>query len=158
MPGTRSPRAAGPVGVETLLRQLIAGQAEQGAQLRALDDRVGEVSKDAREARDLGNRVATKLEEQDIVARLDGAKVELGQRVDALRVDVVAANTLLKKEITAEAEARERLEARVAKLETARDQVVGVASFFGWLSKVSPWLFAGIAAFAAGVGLKDKLP
>lgn len=157
MPTTR-PRAAVPVGMEALLHQLIAGQAEQGAELKGLSEGLGEVRADAREARDLGNRVAAKLEEQDIVARMTELKSELGGRIDGLRQDVVAANTLLRKEIAAEAEAREKLEKRVASLETSRTQVVGVATFFAWLAKVAPWLFAGIAAFVAGMGWKDSTP
>lgn len=44
--------------------------------------------------------------------------------------------------------------ARIDVLESQRDKAVGAASFWSWLMKNAPWLFAGIAAFGAGIGLK----
>lgn len=146
-----------PDSVETLLRQLVAGQATLGAQFEGLSERVDIASKDAREARDLGHGISAKLEEQNIVARMTELKNELGIRVDALRTDVVQANTNLKKDLASEVEARQALERRVESLEAERNKVVGVASFFSWMARVAPWLFAGIAAFVAGMGLEDKM-
>lgn len=48
----------------------------------------------------------------------------------------------------------EKLENRVNQLESERDQVKGAASFWTWLTKNAPWLLAGVAAFAAGLGIK----
>lgn len=45
---------------------------------------------------------------------------------------------------------------KVDKLESERDQVKGAASFWTWLTKNAPWLLAGLAAFAAGMGFKFK--
>lgn len=45
--------------------------------------------------------------------------------------------------------------ARVDQLEAHKDRAVGVAAFFSWLAKSAPWFFAGLAAFLAGIGLKD---
>ena len=43
---------------------------------------------------------------------------------------------------------------RIDTLESQRDQVKGAAPLWTWLSKNAPWLFAGIAAFVAGWGIK----
>lgn len=43
---------------------------------------------------------------------------------------------------------------RIDVLERARDRQDGAMSVGAWLSKHAPWLLAGIAAFAAGVGIK----
>ncbi|OXE35486.1 MAG: hypothetical protein CGW95_13505 [Phenylobacterium zucineum] len=48
--------------------------------------------------------------------------------------------------------ALERLDA----LEAQRDRVVGVAWFWGWISRSAPWLAAGLAAVLALMGLKDR--
>lgn len=144
---------------EALLREVLQQLSKLDARVEALAEGQRATQEDAREARDLGNRVATILEEQNIVARLGEQRVELRQMVQDLREDVVAANTRLKNEMDAlstRLNARcEALEKRVEPLEAERNKVVGVASFFSWLSRVAPWLLAGIAAFAAGLGLKD---
>lgn len=43
---------------------------------------------------------------------------------------------------------------RIDVLEAQRDMAAGAASMWGWLSKNAPWLFAGLAAFGAGMGAK----
>lgn len=43
---------------------------------------------------------------------------------------------------------------RIDLLEAQRDRVEGVAAFWTWLARCGPWLAAGLAAFAAGVGLR----
>lgn len=43
---------------------------------------------------------------------------------------------------------------RIDELESQRDRAVGAASLWGWMAKNAPWLFAGLAAFAAGAGIK----
>lgn len=48
----------------------------------------------------------------------------------------------------------EKLEDRIDKLEKLRDQQAGAAALVGWVMKHAPWLFAGIAAFAAGFNWK----
>ena len=48
--------------------------------------------------------------------------------------------------------ALERLDA----LEAQRDRAVGVAWFWGWISRSAPWVAAGLAAALAIVGLKGR--
>jgi hypothetical protein len=127
---------------------------------------------DAREARDVANRITTILQEQNINVRLTEIKTEMRQAfadarrearadVDALRTDVVLANTRLKTELDA-AETRHRAdqaanEARFKTLETDLTKRAGMKDLIGWLMKNAPWLFAGAAAFAAGLGFKDRI-
>ncbi len=51
----------------------------------------------------------------------------------------------------------EKLTSRVQLLESARDQQTGAIHLVEWLGKYAPWLLAGVAAFAAGLGWKGKL-
>lgn len=150
-----------PESPETMLRQVLSQQAGLTAQLAAVVKQLQDASSDAREARDLGKRIEARIEEQNIVARLAEHRAESRQIVSEIRQDFVAANTLLKKELAAESEDREegdrKLSVRIDTLEAERNKVIGVASFFSWLSRVAPWLLAGIAAFAAGLGLEDKI-
>lgn len=147
---------------ETLLRELLSAQASIGVQVQELVRGLALASKDAKEARDLGNRITTILEEQNIIARLAEHRQETRQIINEIRQDFVAANTNLKREIVEEAAARKAcdadLEKRLEALEEARSKVVGVADFFSWMAKVAPWLLAGLAAFLAGAGLKDNIP
>lgn len=50
----------------------------------------------------------------------------------------------------------EKVQTQVDVLKSQRDQALGAMSLTGWLTKYAPWLLAGIAAFAAGAGLKLK--
>lgn len=159
-------------GVEMLLREILAGQAGFDARLDDVSERLSTTQADARQARDLGNRVAVILEEQNIIARFDAHKTDVRQQMAEIRQDFVAAYTKLrtdlegvattaageraKIEATAAAE-RGKLEDRIKALEADLQRREGVKSLAAWLMKNAPWLFAGIAAFAAGVGLQDKI-
>lgn len=44
---------------------------------------------------------------------------------------------------------------RIDDLEGTRDQQRGAKSLIDWVRQTTPWLLAGIAAFVAGIGLKD---
>lgn len=145
-----------PDSVENMLRQLAAGQAATQARLDEVVRSLEATQADAREARDLGNRIATRLEEQDIVGRLAEHRGEMRQVVAEIRNDVAAANTRLRRDLADEAVARKDLEARIQALEDARNQVVGVATFFSWLSRVAPWLVAMIASAVAALQWKGE--
>jgi hypothetical protein len=118
---------------------LAAGEARFNELFRM----VGEARTDAREARDTSKRIEAILEQQDIGGALAQARAEAKASTEALRQDVVAANTTLKKDVVAACE-------RIEKLEDARNKVVGVAEFFQWLAKTGPWLLALGAAVWAG--------
>lgn len=148
-------------GVEALLREVLAGQAGFDARLEDLSDRLSTTQADARQARDLGNRISTILEEQNIIARFDAHKADLRQQVSEIRQDFVAANTKLRNDLEAVARDaaadRAKLADRIKVLEDERQRTEGVKSLVAWLMKNAPWLFAGLAAFAAGIGLHDKI-
>jgi len=159
-------------GTEALLREVLAGMAGLEARLDSVAKAQEVTQEDAREARDVANRITTILEEQNINVRLSEIKSEMRQAfadgrregrelVDALRVDVVAANTRLKTDLD-QAEGRHRadhleFEKRFKALEADLTKRAGMKDLIGWLMKNAPWLFAGVAAFAAGLGLKDKM-
>lgn len=48
----------------------------------------------------------------------------------------------------------EAYEQRINDLEGTRDQQKGAKAIVDWLRQTTPWLLAGIAAFAAGLGIK----
>lgn len=139
-----------PESNETLLRQILAGQAVQDAKIENISERLENAAIDARTARDLANRTNTILEEQNIVARFGELRTEVRQAMTEIRQDFVAANTKLRNDLDA-------LAARVKVLEDDRQQREGIKSLAAWLMKNAPWLFAGIAAFVAGMGLEDKI-
>ncbi len=129
------------------LDKIIAGQARADQQLEEIFRRLGKAESVAGDARDTAREVVTILREQDTAARLAEMRAEMIQQVAALRQDVVAANGSFRKEV-------EALEVRIKALEDARNQVVGVASFFSWLSRVAPWLIAILAACVAALEIK----
>lgn len=141
-----------------LLREVLRELGELGARVEGLQRSQEAIQDDARQARDTSNRVATILEEQNIVVRMGEQRHELRALIADLREDVVAANTRLKQELDAAVKGLTgdlaALGARVTALEAERNKVVGVAGFFSWLARVAPWLVAAIAAFAAGLGLR----
>jgi predicted nucleic acid-binding Zn-ribbon protein len=138
-----------PDSVETLLRQLLAGQAVQAERLENLSDRIDDAASDARTARELAAKTSTILEEQNIVARFSELRAEVRQTMAETRQDFVAANVKLRNDFDA-------LERRVEALEAERNKLVGMKSLAEWLMKNAPWLLAGIAAFAAGAGWGEK--
>ena len=144
-----------PDSAESLIRRVLEGQASLDARFEHLTGWVEAVSKDARETRDLGRATATKLDEQNIVARLKEHQVDVSKQVEAMRTDFSLAYTKVR---TDAADLERRLDARIEALEADRNKVVGVASFFSWLARVAPWLVALGAAAIAGSAMKDKLP
>lgn len=143
-------------GVEALLRQVLTQQAVMSEQLESLSRRTDEAAGNAATARELANRTNIILEEQNVLARLGEYRSEVKSTIEAMRQDLVHAHEGLKKELaaleTASANRFAAVEARVAKLEADYQQREGIKSLAGWLMKNAPWLFAGIAAFAAGFG------
>lgn len=144
---------------ENTLNQLLAGQARSQQQFEEVFRRLDRAEETAGEARDTAKELVTILREQDTGARIVEMRTEMRAGLAELRQDVVAANTRLRGDLDAECKARtdaiDALDIRLLVLEAERNKVIGVAGFFSWLSKVAPWMLAGIAAFAAGVGLKD---
>lgn len=137
-------------GVENLLRELLALSTENATRLEDFAARLEATQDDARQARDLGNRISTILEEQNIIARFDAHKTDVRQQISEIRQDFVAANTKVRDEIV-------KLEGRLKELENEQQRREGIKSLAGWLMKNAPWLFAGFAAFVAGLGLQDKI-
>jgi hypothetical protein len=95
--------------------------------------------------RQIGDNLAAQTKRlEGLTAKVDDVRERLvrleaqeaGKLVDALRIELKAAL------------------ARVDVLESQRDQAQGVAAFWAWLARSAPWLAAGVAAFAAGLGLK----
>lgn len=137
-----------PDGNEALLRELLAGQAAMTARFDAMAERVESASLDAREARDLGNKIATKLEEQNIIERFAEHRAENRQVIEAIRTDFAAAYSKVRADFSG-------LEKRLEVLEADRNKVIGVKSFLDWLARHAPWLLAALGMFLAGVGF-DK--
>lgn len=150
----RAPRAKAAHDDQALLAQLIAGQARSDQRFEEMFRRLGRAESTAAEARDLGREMVTILREQDVAGRLTEMRGEMIRASSDLRQDVVAANNRLREDLASEvetrAEADKALDGRLEVLETARSQVIGLASFFGWAAKVGPWLLAAAMAFLAG--------
>lgn len=96
--------------------------------------------------RQIGENVAAQTRRlEGLTAKVDDVRERLvrleaqeaGKLVEALRTDLKAGL------------------ARIDLLESQRDRVAGVAAFTSWLAKSGPWLAAGLAAFLAGLGLKE---
>lgn len=47
---------------------------------------------------------------------------------------------------------------RIDGLESTRDHQRGAKALVDWLRVTAPWLLAGIAAFVAGLGMRDGVP
>lgn len=143
---------------ESSLNRLLAGQARSQQQFEEVFRRLDRAEETAGEARDTAKELVTILREQDTGARIVEMRTEFRAGMAELRQDFVAANTRIRSDLELECKERRLLEDRVEALEADRNKVVGVAGLFTWLSKVAPWLLAGVAAFAAGVGMKDGVP
>lgn len=149
-------------GVEVLLREVLAQQAAQGAQLEGLSRRTEEAAGNAQAARELANRTNIILEEQNVLARLVEYRADVRREIEGMRQDVVAAHgnlrsalAELEKSVAGDVKA---LGDRIGKLEADYQKREGVKDLAAWLMKNAPWLFAGLAAFAAGLGFKDRVP
>ncbi len=143
---------------EATLNQLVAGQAKAQQQFEELFRRLDRAEGTAGEARDLAKELVTILREQDTGAKLLEMRTEMRAASSEMRQDFVAANTRIRTDLEAECTARteaiDALDIRMLALEGERNKVIGVASFFSWLSKVAPWLLAiAVAAFA---GIESK--
>lgn len=154
---------------EDLLRKVLAGQATLEANFKAMDKRLEETSEAAFKARDIGNRITTILEEQNVVAKLSEHRNEYRVALADLREDFVAANTRVRNDqdtlrtemarelVKLESKVDDEVEGlveRIAGLELSRSKVIGVADFFSWMSKITPWLLALGGAVFAGMNLR----
>ncbi len=93
----------------------------------------------------------------DGISRVEGRLDAQGTKIDTLTEKVIG----LEKSgydvrLAAIKADLDKMQAQVDVLKSQRDQALGAMSLTGWLSKYAPWLLAGIAAFAAGAGLKLK--
>jgi hypothetical protein len=98
----------------------------------------------------------TALRQMGDAVQAIGRSVEtLAGKVDDVRERVIRLEeqktTKLVEELKADLKAAV---ARVDELETDRDQRDGAESVWVWLSKNAAWLFAGVAAFVAGLAIK----
>ena len=149
---------AAPRSDTALLNKLLSGQAASDQRFEEILRRLDRAESTAGEARDTARELVTILREQDTGARIVEIRTELRAGMAELRQDFVAANTRVRTDLDTETtrrvEAIEALEARLVVLEGERNKVVGVASFFSWLARVTPWLIALGAAAIAGNELK----
>lgn len=136
--------------LQTLLREVLAGQAASEQRMNDMAARLAETAEAAFKARDSSNRINTILEEQNLASRFSEHRTEMRQIITEIRQDFVAANTKLRTD-------HDDLAIRVKALEDDLQRREGIKSFLGWLMKNAPWLLAGVAAFAAGLGFKEKI-
>jgi hypothetical protein len=140
-----------------LLGEQVAGLT---ATVTGVSTRVTEVRDDAREARDTAQRLAAKLDGQEIPAQLERLHGEIAAGVSGLRSDMTNTYARLKADmLDADGKLAGRVDGhdmRLDKLEAWRTKLEGGASVFGWLSKNAPWLITVVAAIAVIFGLKAK--
>lgn len=135
---------------EDLLREVLSNQAVFGERLENFSEQLTTTTQEARQAREQAARAIVILEEHDHAARLAEHKAENRAALADIRQDFVAANGRVRTELEAAL-------ARVASLEAERQRQEGAKGLIAWLMKNAPWLLAGIAAFAAGLGFKGKI-
>lgn len=121
-------------GEGSVLTSMTHGDALAAAEIHALRQISDAISAQTRRLDSIDDKVDDVRER---VARMEGAdsRRAIGENKAAIK----------------------ELSDRIKSLEDDRNQVRGVASFWGWLIKAAPWLFAGIAAFLAGIGLKQSV-
>lgn len=131
--------------------------------MRQLSDAVVQQSRQFSEHMGVQTRVLEKLSDKvdEIKERVQGLEMSgFDKRIEALKTSHEKTETALRtaheKSEAAQKLLIERLELRVNQLESERDHVKGAASLTTWITKNAPWLLAGIAAFAAGMGWKVK--
>lgn len=146
---------------ETLLREVLAQTAGIERSIEELSRRLDETQVDARHARDLGNKISTILEEQNLVTRFSEHKSDVRQMLSEIRQDFVHANTSIRTEQSLAVDKLRGeingLDARLDALEAARQQVSGAKSLVAWVAEKAPWLLAAAGAAAAFTGWGDKL-
>lgn len=109
--------------------------------MRQLADSVAQQSRQFSEHMGAQTRALEKMtgkvdDVRERVIRLESA--QHGAEIEKVRVELVKALS------------------RIDTLESQRDQMKGAGTLATWLTKNAPWLLAGIAAFAAGMGFKIK--
>ena len=151
----RRPRGGNGGGQEALLREILANQAASAQRVTDLGERLAQTQEDAREARDLAKGIQATLREQDVSARMVELRKDVRDEIAALRQDMVHAITGARTDATGQiAELRtdvEGLELRLAVLEADKLKRTGARTLLEWALQYTPWLLAGLAAFAAGL-------
>lgn len=114
------------------------------AQVESLSRRVDDLGKDTREGRDLALSIKTILETQNMPAQIAALRGDMEKGFQGARSDLVNATDHVRRDVA-------ELEARIVSLEQFRQRADGASGLMSWVLRNAPWLFAGIAAFAAGV-------
>ncbi len=109
---------------------------------RSLETLVGDV-------RDVRERVI-RLEEQKATKLVERVERDLREQLATAKSEHLTA-------MTAAVSKLDHALGRIDALESSRDQATGAKSVWDWLSKNAAWLFAGAAAFIAGLALKSGL-
>lgn len=150
-----------PTPVETLLRELVAGQAAHKATLEGLGRRVDGVQSDAREARDAARDSLAQTKAQDLPAKLAEFRGHVESGFQASRSDLVNAMSKITTEARTKSEQQDgRLhehDKRINDLEAFRDKLRGAGGLAGWLSRYAPWFITGLFAAMAAVGIKGQI-
>jgi hypothetical protein len=104
--------------------------------------------------------ITTKVDDvRERVIRLEEQKAtKLVERVERdLRGQLAAAKAEHLAAMNGAVSKLEQACSRIDALESARDQATGAQNVWVWLSRNAAWLFAGAAAFIAGLALKSGL-
>lgn len=126
---TRESDAAGEI-----MMPVTATEAARGIELTILRQMGDNIAAQTRAMEKLSGKVDDVRER---VIRLEAQKTH--QEVEAIQAKLESALT------------------RINTLESQVDQAKGAASVWTWLAKNAPWLFAGVAAFVAGLAVKAGL-
>lgn len=136
-------------------REILALIKGVDGRLQAGDERMREISTDAREARDAANRLTERFNTQDVPARISEVKA-LVERLDSeRRSDLVNSASKITTEMR---EGHDDHEGRIKELEDARHRMAGATGLIGWIGRNAPWLLTGLIALAAVFGVKVNHP
>lgn len=145
---------------ESLLREALVGMAKLSEQVGALNSRVSDAARDAREARDAAREFASASTAQDIPAKIAELKGMIDQISSAARTDLVNTSARLTTEFRDNhAMSQRRLdghETRIGQLEADKQRRDGITGVAAWVSKNMPWLLPALAFAAAFFGFKGS--
>lgn len=147
--------------LEGLVRQVLENQAASKETVKGMEKLLTEARQDARAAREGLAEIKAVLGEQNVPERVAEIRAEMKAQHVELRTDMVNTYNRLQAAVADRGTALDvridGLDKRVAALERLKEQATGAKSVLGWLLKHAPWLFAGIAAFLAGMGWEHKI-
>jgi hypothetical protein len=135
-------------------REILAEIRAINGRVEGVEDGMGEIRKDAREARDAAIKLTERVGAQDVPAKLAQISADLEKGFVAARTDLVNTSDKITREMR---DGHEKHDKRLEALEAWKLRVEGATGIVGWFARNAPWLLTALFAAMAALGFKDRV-